>query len=209
MSPMNLVKSIPPETFLEFKSMVLTINVHTPSKLSVHLLTTGVGDRFKRNTDHILGNQTVREKVIHNGRDSRVDIMRQSIYVEHVRELPEVGWIRELTYDWWGWLGQYFGKKKLPSICESEPHTNNLPNDAVDGTEAKRLKLIWETRWLKKGREMHFTMLATPIDCLGITRFGAMVTWSMNSVPMFSTVDQILVWRSSTKTCRWSCLIHM
>ena len=37
--------------------------------------------------------------------------------------------------------------------------------------------------------EMKFTVLATPIDCLGITRSGEMVTLSMYSVPMFSTID--------------------
>ena len=31
---------------------------------------------------------------------------------------------------------------------------------------------------------MRFTELATPIDCLGITSSGEMVTWSMNSVPV-------------------------
>ena len=37
----------------------------------------------------------------------------------------------------------------------------------------------------EKGKEMQFTMLATPIDCV-ITRSGEMVTWSMYSSPIFS-----------------------
>ena len=60
------------------------INVHTPGDFSVRLSTTGVGDRFKRDTDFVGGNRTRREEVVSDGRDGRRCIRRQSIYIEGV-----------------------------------------------------------------------------------------------------------------------------
>lgn len=57
------------------------INLHTPSKLSIHLCTTGVGDRFERDTKYFLANDTFREKVISNGRDNGIFVRRQSAYI--------------------------------------------------------------------------------------------------------------------------------
>lgn len=91
MSSMNLLLSIPPEKFLkrkkmEFKIRCQIINEHTPYKLSVHLrsIGTGVGERFKRDTEYILGNRTLRIEVISDSRDSRRGVRRHSTYPERV-----------------------------------------------------------------------------------------------------------------------------
>ena len=78
MLPVNLLESVPPGEILEFKLGFLNkTNVRTPSKLSVRLYTTGVGDRFERDTDFIRSNRTLREKVISDGRNSLVGVRRQ------------------------------------------------------------------------------------------------------------------------------------
>ena len=65
---------------------------HTPSKFSIPLLfTTVVGVWFERDTEYILGNRTLRIKVISHSRDSGIDVSSQSIYIEYVRKLPELG----------------------------------------------------------------------------------------------------------------------
>ena len=101
-----------------------------------------------------------------------------------------------------------FLKKKLTSISEGVPRY--LPKDTIDVCETCRLEMAWKINDLNKVRKMQFTLLATPIDCWGMTRPGAMVTWSMYSVPTYLKVDKFQVWlENSVKTCRWSCLPHI
>ena len=59
--------------------------MHTPSKLSVHLFTTGVGERFERDTEYSLGSRIIRVKHISDGRDNRLGVRRQGTYIERVR----------------------------------------------------------------------------------------------------------------------------
>jgi hypothetical protein len=40
------------------------MNVHTPSDLSVHLITSGAGNGFERDANFMGGNCTIREKVV-------------------------------------------------------------------------------------------------------------------------------------------------
>ena len=80
--PVNLLESVPPREISEFKFMVLNNNVHTPNQFSVQLRTTGIGDRFERDTEYILVNRTRREKVISDGRNSSAGVRRQSTYKE-------------------------------------------------------------------------------------------------------------------------------
>jgi hypothetical protein len=58
------------------------INVHTPSDFSVHLIASGAGDGFERDTDFMGGNCTVREKVVSDGRNLTISVRRQSRYIE-------------------------------------------------------------------------------------------------------------------------------
>ena len=96
---------------MEFKIRCQIINEHTPYKLSVHLrsIGTGVGERFKRDTEYILGNLTLRIEVISDSRDSRRGVRRHSTYPERVGQTQ--GFKKKLTHHWWGWFGQHLGKK--------------------------------------------------------------------------------------------------